>query len=156
MNIRSKVLKNRNIPDNGELLGSIYSKPYGIMIVGIIIGVFLIFNKYYLIGSLILLLFTYYLCFVKNCKLIEFYDQYAVFNLHNRKDESYVLFWEDVASWNIQSKWNDCDVLTVVLKNQEVIKLNCIGRKKIKKYFLTCTNIEQEPAKKINVKQCVK
>ncbi len=156
MNIRSKVLKNRNIPSSGNLLGKVCSKPYGIIIIGIMMGTILLSNEHYISGIVILFLFSYYLFFVRNLKLIEFYDQYAVFYLHNGKDECYVLFWEDIESWMILSKWNDTDKLKVVLKNHEIITLNCIGKKKIKKYFLTYSKMHENISENKNIKQYVK
>ena len=80
-------------------------------------------DSLYLIGIVITFMFLYYLLFVKDVTLIEFYDKYAIFYLNNGKDECFLLFWEDVEKWSISSSRNDLDVLNIVLRNQESIAL---------------------------------
>ena len=137
MNVKSKCLKIRNIPTDGEFLGRINSKPYLFIIVAILIGLALLTTDFYMVGILLCLVFLYCLIFVKNLKLIEFYKEYAVFFLNNGNDECFLLFWQDVSSWNIESHVNDLDILHIQLKNGEEIALKCLSRKKIRKYFNT-------------------
>ena len=89
MNVRSKILKIRNLPTDGELIDHINAKPYLFILVCIAIGLALMFTRLYLIGIVITFMFLYYLLFVKDVTLIEFYDKYAIFYLNNGKDECF-------------------------------------------------------------------
>lgn len=144
MNVKSKILKIRNLPTDGKKIDQINAKPYSFIIVCLIAGISLMCTSLYLIGFIITFLFLYYLLFVKDVVLIEFYDQYAVFYLNNGKDECFLLFWEDVLRWSITSNRNDLDLLNIVLRNNECIALKCLSRKKVEKYFLRYVNHDPE------------
>ena len=135
MKVKSKCLKIRNLPADGEYLGHVNSKPYLFIFVCLAIGVALLPTIFYMVGILMCLVFLYCLIFVKNIKLIEFYTQYAFFFLNNGNDECFLLFWDDVAKWNIESQRNDLDILHIDLKDGQTISLKCLGRKKIVRYF---------------------
>ena len=66
MNVRSKILKIRNLPTDGELIDHINAKPYLFILVCIAIGLALMFTRLYLIGIVITFMFLYYLLFVKD------------------------------------------------------------------------------------------
>lgn len=144
MNVKSKILKIRNLPTDGKKIDQINAKPYLFIIVCLIAGISLMCTNLYLIGIIITFMFLYYLLFVKDVVLIEFYDQYAVFYLNNGKDECFLLFWEDVQRWSITSNRNDLDLLNIVLRNNECIALKCLSRKKVEKYFLLYASHDQE------------
>lgn len=144
MNVKSKILKIRNLPTDGKKIDQINVKPYSFIIVCLIAGISLMCTSLYLIGFIITFLFLYYLLFVKDVVLIEFYDQYAVFYLNNGKEECFLLFWEDVLRWSITSNRNDLDLLNIVLRNNECIALKCLSRKKVEKYFLRYVNHDPE------------
>lgn len=136
VNVKSKVLKIRNLPTDGRKIDQINAKPYLVIAVFLFIGIALLFTRVYLIGIVITFLFLYCLLFVKDVVLIEFYETYAVLYLNNGKEECFLLFWQDVAKWSITSSRNDLDVLNIELKNHQCISLKCVSRKKVEKYFL--------------------
>ena len=135
MNVKSKILKTRNLPKDGKKLDSIGTKPYLIIILGIVLGIILLFTRFYLFGIVLVILFLYYLLFVKNVVLIEFYDQYVVFYLNNGNEECFILFWNDILKWHICESRNDLDELHVILKNKKHVDLKCLGKKKIRHWF---------------------
>lgn len=135
VNVKSKILKIRNLPSDGKKVDQIKAKPYGFIIVFLLFGVALLWTSFYLLGIIITLIFLYYLLFVKDMVLIEFYDRYVVFYLNNGRDECFLLFWEDIMEWSVTSSRRDLDVLNIILKNNEHIALKCITRKKVEKYF---------------------
>ena len=135
MRVRSKILKIRNLPKTGEKRGEIKTKPYGLLLTFLVIGIALLFTSYYVFGIVLVGIFLYYLLFIKNTLLVEFFDTYAVFYLNNGKDECYVLFWNDVKDWQLEKAKRDMDILNIVLKDDTTIALKCLGRKKICKYF---------------------
>lgn len=145
MNIKSKILKIRNLPTNGKKIDQINSKPYMCIIVFLLFGIAMLWTSFYLLGIIITLIFLFYLLFVKDKTLVEFYDQYVIFYLNNGKEECFLLFWEDILHWDITQNRKDLDVLNIILKDNEQIALNCLSRKKIEKYFtsnMPCKNDE--------------
>lgn len=144
MNIKSKILKIRNLPTDGKKIDQINAKPYLFIIVFLIVGICLMCTRLYLVGFVVTFLFLYYLLFVKDVVLIEFFDRYAVFYLNNGKDECFLLFWEDVLHWSISGNRNDLDLLSIVLRNNETVALKCLSRKKVEKYFQLCTAHDEE------------
>lgn len=144
VNVKSKILKIRNLPSDSEKVDKINAKPYLFIMIFLLIGIALTFTKLYLVGIIITLLFLYYLVFVKDAALIEFYSQYAIFYLNNGKDECFLLFWDDVLHWNIENNRKDLDSLSIVLRNNETIDLKCLSRKKVEKYFHLFTTEKEE------------
>lgn len=135
MNVKSKILKIRNLPCDGTKLETISSKPYVFICFLLLMGIVLLCSDYYLFGCVITIFAAFYLFFVKNIKLIEFYDRYAFFYTNNGKDECFVLFWEDVEKWEIIKGKSALDTLTITLKNHQSVTISCVSSKKIEKYF---------------------
>lgn len=135
VNVRSKILKIRNLPIDGKKIGQIKAKPYGFILLFLFMGICLLCTRFYIVGFVITAIFIYYLFFVRDMVLVEFFDRYVVFYLNNGKEECFLLFWEDIEHWNITSSRRDMDVLNIILRNNQTIALKCLGRKKIEKYF---------------------
>lgn len=146
MNVKSKILKIRNLPCNETRLDTISSKPYAFICVILALGILLLCSSYYLIGAVVSIFSAYYLLAVKNVKLVEFYENYAVFYLNNGKEECFVMFWEDVAQWEISGNRMDLDTLNVMLKNNQSISIRCVQRKKIEKFFQMHTCLKKTNA----------
>ena len=102
------------------------------------LGVLLLCSDYYLVGCVITIFAAFYLFFVKNIKLVEFYDRYAFFYTNNGSDECFVLFWEDVERWQIIKGKSALDTLEITLKNHQSVSISCVSSKKIEKYFTQC------------------
>lgn len=135
VNVKSKILKIRNLPKDGKRIDHVNAKPYLFIMVCLLIGIAFLFTQIYFVGIIITVLFLYYLVFVRDVVLVEFFEQYAVFYLNNGKDECFLLFWEDIVTWEIINNRNDLDHLNIVLRNQESITLKCLSKKKVTKYF---------------------
>lgn len=136
MNIRSRNLKIRNLPKGNKRIDRINSKPYLFLGLFLVMGAALILCRSYLLGSMFVILFLYNFCFVKNDILIEFYDEYAVFyHYDNRKDECFILFWQDVAKWQYVHTKRDYDEIEVWLKNGRQVTIKCISQHKTLKFF---------------------
>lgn len=146
MNVRSKILKIRNLPVDGKKDGQIKAKPYGLILLFLCIGLALLCTQLYFIGIVVVGIFLYYLVFVKDMTLVEFYDTFAVFYLNNGKDECFLLFWEDLDHWEMVSSKKDLDVLNVVLKNNQTVSLKCLGKKKIIRNFKKHASTTKENA----------
>lgn len=144
VNVKSKILKIRNLPIDGKKVDQIKAKPYMFIIVILLFGIALLWTNFYLLGILITLFFLYYLLFVKDTLLVEFYDYYVVFYLNNGKEECFLLFWEDIDHWDISCSRRECDVLNITLKNNETLALKCLARKKVEKYFTIYASQDHE------------
>lgn len=141
MNIRSKNLKIRNLPKGNRRLDQINSKPYVFLGLFLVLGVTLFLCRSYLLGSMFIILFFYNFCFIKNDILIEFYDEYVVFyHYNNRKDECFLLFWQDIEKWQYVHTKKDYDQIEVWLKNGKQVSIQCISQHKTLKYFKRYAN----------------
>lgn len=147
MDVRSQAIKIRNLPQGHKRIDCINAKPY--LFFGMIgmIGVLLVLmERYMIIGILLLLAALYCFLFIKNERLIEFYDEYCVFyRVNNNKDECFLLFWNDIIDWKIKSK-NECDILTVTLRNHKKADFKCVSKHKLIRYLKQNVNQQQESA----------
>lgn len=134
MNIKSKNLKIRNLPKNNKRIDKINSKPYLALIIFLVSGI-AIFSVSYLIGLLICALCLYNLCFIRNMILTEFFDDYAVFYNTQKKDECFILFWQDIAKWKFQKQRSDLDILEVHLKDGRKVTFQCVSKRKTLNHF---------------------
>lgn len=137
LNVRSKNLKIRNLPKGQKRLDCINSKPFAFFGLCFLVGLILIvLSQSYLIGGLLVVISAYNFFFIRNEVLVEFYEDHAVFYHHNAyKDECFLLFWEDVHSWQIKRTKKDYDELLLVLKNHRKVTLKCVSKHKIQRYF---------------------
>lgn len=148
MNVRSKILKIRNLPKGDKRIDHVHAKPYVFISICLAIGIGLLCTRFFLAGIIVTLIFLFYLIFVRDMILIEIYDQYAVFYFINEKDECFLLFWEDIEKWEVINSRTDLDVLNITLHNHEMISLKCLSKKKVIKYFVKYTNEEQQKVTK--------
>ncbi len=145
MEVRSKVLKIRNLPQGNKRIGSINAKPYAFFVVTLIAGILLVMKQSHLIGSIGIILSLYQLCFTQNEKLAEFYVDYAVFyHINDHKDECFLLFWEEVEDWQCICKHSGYDRIEITLNNQKNVSLRCVDQHKINRYLKRFTHIQKE------------
>ena len=146
LNVRSKNLKIRNLPKGKKRIDCINSKPFAFFGLCLVMGIILItLCQSYLIGGLFIIVSIYNFFFIKNEVLVEFYEDHAVFyHTTSYKDECYLLFWEDVASWEIHHAKSDYDELTLTLKNDKKVTLKCVSKHKIQRYLKRYVAVRQE------------
>lgn len=135
MNVRSKRLKTRNLPQNNKRIDRVNSKPYVFIVLSLCAGCVMIYKNHYFIGSLISVLFLYNLVCIKNKIIMEFYPDYVVFYAEHEKDECFILFWEDVESWSYHIGKNDLDTVNVTLKDQSAICFKSLSKRKTMRHF---------------------
>lgn len=137
MTVRSKILKIRNIPKGHRRSGTINSKPLALFIVVLGLGILLVAVKRNLLIGIFLIVFSLYnILFIRGECMVEFYDEFVVFyHVNSQKDECYVLFWEDIAKWQVARNRKDYDELNIELKNHTTIKIPCVSRIKLDRYF---------------------
>ena len=100
MCMRSKELKNYNLPDNRMFNEVLEAKPKVLLSLLIVVGIVLLFAKYYVYGVVFLLLGLTSFIFLPSRRLIEFYDEYMIIYNKARKDECNIIYYEDVKSWD--------------------------------------------------------
>lgn len=137
LTVRSKVLKIRNLPKGQRRVGTINSKPLALFIVLLVLGVLLVAVKKNLFIGIFLIVFSLYnILFIRGDCLVEFYEDFVVFyHIHSNKDECYLLFWEDIAKWQIVRNRKDYDELCIELKNHMTVKIPCVSKLKLERYF---------------------
>ncbi len=97
-----------------------------------------------ILGIVFLFGSVYSFLFIKNERLVEFYDDYCVFYRTNAyRDECFLLFWNDILAWEIESG-SEYDTLIVTLRNQKRICLKCVSRHKLIRYLKRNVNHPQQ------------
>lgn len=133
--MKSKKLKIRNLPKNEKQIDHITAKPMGILFGSVVLGFILFFTKYYLIGTILFAMFFYELVCVKDYELVAFYETYAVFFIDKKKENCYIVYYDDILKWDYKTKWNSYDKIDLVFKNGNEVELRCMEKRKFKKYF---------------------
>lgn len=149
MDIRSHTLKIRNLPQGHKRIACINAKPYALLGLLLLIGILLVaWMKYYMLGGILLAAAVYNFLFIKNERLVEFYDEYVVFyHINTYRDECFLLFWNDIVSWQIKPTKSIYDELAITLRNQKEITLKCVSKHKLIRYFNTyAPKTKQDPA----------
>ncbi|MDE6476046.1 MAG: hypothetical protein K2L08_04250 [Erysipelotrichaceae bacterium] len=90
----------------------------------------------FLIGIAIMLIFGYQLLFVRNVVMTEFYEEYVVFYMDKKREECFLLFWNDVRSWAYIKKKYELDMIEVILKNDQSVTFKCLSKRKLLKNFM--------------------
>ena len=101
-------------------------------------------EKYMILGILLVFVAVYSFLFIKNERLIEFYDDYCVFyRMNANKDECFLLFLNDISAWEIHPG-SEYDELSVTLRDQRKIVLKCVCKHKLTRYFKRYVNREEQ------------
>lgn len=135
MNVKSKTLKIRNLPQNEKRLACINSKPYLFIVLFLSIGFYALWKQYFIVGTIVVAIFLFNLCCIPNKVVTEFYERYAVYYYEQEKDECFILFWEDIATWVFHPRMNDLDMIEVELENGASICFKCLSKQKTLQYF---------------------
>lgn len=133
--IRSKVLKIRNLPKNSERVDFISSKPYMFLTSFLAIGILMFLIQLKFIGVVLTGLSAVGFFVMKDKVVTEFYDEYVVFYDEKKPDECYILFWEDIVVWHYLASKSSLDEIDIVLKNDKHVKFQVLSKTKILKYF---------------------
>lgn len=136
--MKSKELKNYNLPDNRTYNEAIEAKPIPLLLVLMGIGFVLMLMKRYVIGISLFLFSASCLLFLPSRKLIEFYDDHMILYNKARKDECNIIYYDDIKSWEYKSKVS-MDELVIVLQDDSIQKMNAFSKtefeKKLNKYI---------------------
>lgn len=146
MTVRSKMLKIRNLPKGHRRLGVINSKPVELFIVLLGLGILLVAMRQYFLAGVLLIIFSLYnMLFIRGDQLVEFYDDFVVFyHVNSHKDECYLVFWEDISTWQIQKNRMNYDEVVIGFINHTSVCFQCVSKTKLERYFKRCANAAQK------------
>ena len=125
--MKSKELKNYNLPENRAYNEAIEAKPMVLLLVIMGIGFILMLLKEYIVGISLFLLGASCLIFLPNRRIIEFYDEYMILYNKARKDEFNVVYYDDVKSWDYKTRVS-MDELTITLNDDSIQKIDAFSR----------------------------
>lgn len=121
--MKSKELKNYNLPDNRTYNETLEAKPIGLLLMIMTVGFYLIVRKYYIYGCALFFFSAACLIFLPGRRLIEFYDDYMILYNKARKDECNIIYYDDIKSWEYKTSVS-MDELVLILNDGSVQKCN--------------------------------
>lgn len=136
MDMKSQMIKIRNLPSFPVVIDSISVKPILTLVLAIFAGILIIVVYPYLsyIGATLVAMATFSMLIMPDRKFMEITSDYAI--LYNCKDESYckIVYWDEILSW--QYHWhNDYDELIIELCDHSIEKISAYSRRRFTKYF---------------------
>ena len=130
--MKTKELKQYNLPSDRILVGSIEAKPYFLIFLALIIGFVLVFffNRMYGI-SLIFMGFGC-LAFLPRRELMEFTTDYVI--LFNKANQSncILIYYEDIESWSYINGFLE-DEVVIELVDGSTQRIECFSKNKIER-----------------------
>lgn len=143
--MKSKELKNYNLPDNRTYNETLEAKPTTYLLIVMIIGFILLLEKYYIYGCALFFFGAIVLIVLPSKRVIEFYDDFMIVYNKARKDECNLIYYDDVKSWEYKVSVS-VDELTIILKDDSVQKV--LGYSKTQ--FENCMNKYLKDQKVVN------
>ncbi|MCI6272067.1 MAG: hypothetical protein MR601_03860 [Erysipelotrichaceae bacterium] len=134
--MKSKVIKQRNIPQYPIVLKTVRVKPMFLIFLLIVVGVFIVFfnDSISMIGVLMVVTGLFCLLILPDVKIIEYTDEYAIVYNCREKDDCKLIYWDDILSW--QYKWKtDRDELVIELVDHSIETVYSFKKSTIVPYF---------------------
>lgn len=130
--MKSKELKNYNLPDNRTYNDVLDAKPVPFLLIVMGVGFVLLINKLVIFGCALFFLGAACLIFLPNRKLIEFYDDCMIIYNKARKDECCIVYYDDVKSWEYRMSVSD-DELVLILADDSIQKVDGYSKTEFEK-----------------------
>lgn len=134
--MKSKTIKQRNIPSYPYIIKSIRVKPIEILMLMIIIGFILLFSSedFAMIGVLMIYLSTFSLLVLPDARIIDYTNEYAIIYNCVDKNECKLIYWDEILSW--QYKWHtDKDQMLIELIDYSIEVVDTYKRSTMIPYF---------------------
>lgn len=125
--MKSKELKNYNLPDNRVFNEAIDAKPVNLLLVMMGIGFILLLGKKYVYGGALFFFGAACLLFLPSRRIIEFYDEHMIMYNKARKDECNIVYYDDIKCWEYKVSVS-ADELIITLSDGSIQK--CEGYSK--------------------------
>lgn len=110
--------------DSKKALDTIKIKPYFGSIIGVLFGAITFMIPYLfikIIGVLIILISLYILFFVRDKKLIAFYDDYLIVFNENKQDEGIYLPYVSIKEYNCKRSSYGTQAIMLILNNNDYV-----------------------------------
>lgn len=134
--IQSNRLKCRNLPADYEVLDKTTSKPLGSLATVALCGlVLMITPDYMFLGSLIAFVSFYSLFFSPTVVLVEFCDEFVIFYLDDKRENCYVIYWNEIAGYEYKAQWINPDYVKITLMDGSVHSFKCLSRQQLMRNF---------------------
>ena len=127
MLMKSKELKNYNLPENRAYNDAIEAKPMILLLFIMGIGFIMMLLKEYVVGISLFLFGAACLIFLPNRRIMEFYDDYMILYNKARKDECNIVYYDDVKSWEYKTRVS-MDELIIILNDDSIQKIDGYSR----------------------------
>ena len=116
--IQSNRFKCRNLPADYEVLDQMTTKPTATLVTSSLCGAILLTKEDYLfLGSLVLFMSVYGLIFSRSTVLIEFCKDFVIFYLDERREECYVIYWNEIVHYDYKSSLFNTDYVRIILSD---------------------------------------
>lgn len=132
--MKSKELKNYNLPDNRTYNETLEAKPISLFLVIMAFGFILLLGKHYIYGSTLFFFSALTLIILPSRRVIEFYDSFMIVYNKARKDECNMIYYSDVKSWEYKVSVS-LDELIITLKDDSVQKVQGYSKTKFENYM---------------------
>lgn len=134
--MQSNRLKCRNLPDDYLPIDQMTNKPTEILVISAISGLVLLMDEDLLfMGSIVLFMSIYSLIFSRSVILIEFCKDFVIFYLDEKREECYVIYWNEIIHYEYKSNHFNSDVIKIVLLDGTKLEFKCLSRRQVLKYF---------------------
>ena len=134
--MKSKVIKQRNIPPLPYVTNSIRVKPVGFLVLMIMIGLILLFinENLAMLGVLFVSISVFSILVLPDSKVIEYTSEYAIIYNCRDKDECKLIYWDEILSW--QYRWHtDKDEMIIELIDHSVEVVDTYKRSTMIPFF---------------------
>lgn len=134
--MKSKELKNYNLPDNRTYNDDIDAKPINLFFILMIVAIIIVMKKLYIYGISLFVFALLCLFILPNRRMVEFYDDHMIVYNRARKDECNILYYEDIKSWEyIQKLGLSPDEIIFTLSDDSIQKLEAFNKAKFERLF---------------------
>lgn len=132
--MKSKELKNYNLPDNRTYNETLDAKPMALLLIIMIVGFVLLINGKYIYGACIFFVSSACLMFLPSRRIIEFYDDFMIMYNKARKDECNIIYYDDIKAWEYKISVS-ADKLILTLKDDSIQTCDAYSKTKFEEYM---------------------
>lgn len=125
--MKTKEIKRYNLPNERIVLSRIDAKPYELIVLIILVGVFVTYRSQWLYGGFFALLSIIILIVLPSCLLIEFTKDYLIIYNKGNSADCYIVYYEDIVTWRYMGGFKE-DELVINLVDGSSLKLEAFSK----------------------------
>lgn len=126
--IKSNHLKCRNLPYDYEIIDRIDSKPVIGLATLAIVGFSALSSQYFMLGAVIVFFSFYGLINMKNNTLVVFTDAFVIFYLDDKKEDCYLIYWDEILDYRYITKPFETDMIEITLIDGKKVQFKSLSR----------------------------